>query len=134
MYHHQELHLRFFIFYKASQIFFHHQTCKDLEDFSQIPTCCLGQHQRLHSHPLMDDVLPLHQLHLLYQLLLLQGQLLKRRRRLLLVAVLKDMRLLDQVQLKLLLQLLHGLFYLLLAQLHQLVLLKKIIFHTWRRL
>lgn len=76
----------------------HHQTCKDLEGSSQIPTC-LGQHKRLHPHPLMDHILPLHQLHLLNQLLLLQYKLLERWRRLFLVAVLKDVRLLDEVQL-----------------------------------
>lgn len=60
---------------------------------------------------------------LLYQLLLLHGELLQRHRRLLFVTTLQQVRLLDQVELQLLLQLLQHLLQLLAAQLSELLLL-----------
>lgn len=65
-------------------------------------------------HPqTQGQVLPVGQLKLLYELLLLHGELLQRRGRLLLVGRLKKVRLLYEVELKLLLKLLHRLLQLL---------------------
>lgn len=76
----------------------------------------------LQSQTLLQDVLPLSHLQLLDQPLLLQGKLLQRCRCLLLVGRLNDVRLLDQVQLQLLLQLLYRLFQLPPSEFSQLML------------
>lgn len=71
---------------------------------------------------LLKKILPLGDLQLLDKLLLLKGQLLKCRRGLFLVSGLHQVGLLNNVDLKLFLQLLHVLLELLPAQLGELVL------------
>lgn len=76
----------------------------------------------LKTQTLLKKVLALRDLQLLYQALLLERQLLKRGGRLLLVRRLQKMRLLNDIELQLFLQLLYRLLQLLPAQFRELVL------------
>ena len=76
----------------------------------------------LKTQTLLEKVLALRDLQLLYQSLLLERQLLKRGGRLLLVRRLQKMRLLNDIELQLFLQLLYRLLQLLPAQFRELVL------------
>lgn len=76
----------------------------------------------LEAKTLLEQILSLGDLQLLYQLLLLNGELLQGPRSLFLVGHLQEMRLLDDIYLELFLQLLHILLQLLSAELGELVL------------